>query len=304
MPATPVAQRRQGVRVAFAVEDGAQDLQSRHARDVAQHIRQLEVHQLQSLLHPLDVLAAQPHQVGTLADVVAQGVRGVVGLEDAGQQAMAVQPLQPLTIALVGLGPALDLAGELGAGDDDGEARLQQGEEEDVTVDAGGLQGEGGDGTELEPGDELAQTRRVGGELADGRGAVGGGLDADPVGAVADVDAGGVGVLYGQGDELGAGLGLAAELFVVTVLPASGARRRRRGGRDGGHGSLPKNGPGLGFTKRSDGGVGRGPSRPNGIDHDHDGGVADGRHQTSGPKTLPDPVEPTGGARRLTAPET
>ena len=38
----------------------------------------------------------------------------------------------------------------------------------------------------------------MGGELADGVGAVRGGLDADPVAGVADVDAGGVRVLHGH----------------------------------------------------------------------------------------------------------
>ena len=74
---------------------------------------QLQVHQLQGLLHPLDVLGRQADQVGPLADVVAQGLGGVVGLEDGGQQAVGVQPLDPLAVAPVGLGPALDLAGEV-----------------------------------------------------------------------------------------------------------------------------------------------------------------------------------------------
>ena len=67
------------------------------------------------------------------------------GWKMAGQQAVAVQALNPLAIAFVGLGPALDLAGELGRGGDDVEARFEQGEEQDVAVDAGGLQGDGGD---------------------------------------------------------------------------------------------------------------------------------------------------------------
>jgi hypothetical protein len=67
---------------------------------------QLQVHQLQRLLHALDVLAAQPHQVAALTDVVTQGLRGLVGLEDTGQHAELVQPLNPLAVAAVGLGPA------------------------------------------------------------------------------------------------------------------------------------------------------------------------------------------------------
>ena len=51
------------------------------------------------------------------------------------------------------------------------------------------------------------------------------------------------------------------------------------------------------------GGVGKGLSRPNGIRR---GRVQRGRRRspTGGPKTLPSPVEPAGGARGLAAPET
>jgi hypothetical protein len=55
-----------------------------------------------------------------------------------------MQPLYPLAVAPVGLGAALDLLGELGRGGDDVEAGLEQGQEQDVAVDAGGLQGDGG----------------------------------------------------------------------------------------------------------------------------------------------------------------
>ena len=61
-----------------------------------------------------------------------------------------------------------------------------------------------------QPLDEAAEARRVGGELADGVGAVGSRGDADPVAGVADVDAGGVGVLDRQGGEFGELLGLGA----------------------------------------------------------------------------------------------
>jgi hypothetical protein len=46
-----------------------------------------------------------------------------------------------------------------------------------------------------------------------GVGAVGGGLDTDPVAAIADVDAGGVLVAHRQGSELGTGFGVTAGLF-------------------------------------------------------------------------------------------
>ena len=56
-----------------------------------------------------------------------------------------MQALNPLAVAFVGLGPALDLAGELGDVSHDVEAGFEQGQEQDVAVDAGGFQGDGGD---------------------------------------------------------------------------------------------------------------------------------------------------------------
>src|SRR5262249_18309261 len=111
-----------------------------------------------------------------------------------------------------GLGPALDLFGELRRGDHDVQPGLEQGEQQDVAVDPGGLQGDCGDATVTQPGDQLAQPLGVGGELADGVGAVGGGGDADPVALVGDVDATGVGVADGQGGHLGGGGGFARGL--------------------------------------------------------------------------------------------
>ena len=151
------------------------------------------------------------HQIGALADVVAQGMRGLVGLEDGRQQADLVQPLDPLAVAFVGLGPALDLAGELRRRRDDVETGLQQREIQDVAVDAGGLQGDGGDAAVAQPRDELAQSRGVCGELTHGVGAVGRGIDTGPMAGIADVDAGGVLVLGRQGRHLGAVLGLLAD---------------------------------------------------------------------------------------------
>ena len=133
-----------------------------------------------------------------------------------------------------------------------------------------------------QPLDEAAEARRVGGELADGVGAVGGRIDADPVGGVADVDAGGVGVLHRQGGEAGALLGGAA-------------------GRIGeGHGNLRK-GEGEKWRRGPAGESATGTSRPNGI---APRSLTAGRHQRMGRKSPPDPSEPTGRAKVLDAPET
>ena len=58
-----------------------------------------------------------------------------------------------------------------------------------MAVDATGFEGDGRDTALSQPRDQFAQAGRVGRELADGVGAIGCGIDADPVGGVADIDA-------------------------------------------------------------------------------------------------------------------
>ena len=168
-----------------------------------------------------------------------------------------MQALDPLAVALVGLGPSLDLLGELGRGGDDVQAGFQQGEEQDVAVDAGGLQGDGGDAAMSQPGDELTQAGGVGGELADGIRAVGRTGDAGPVAGVADIDAGGVGVVDGQGGQLGGLPGLARGLV-------EGAARGGGVGND--HEILYNSWGAGGRDEARRGGSAEEPSRPNGID--------------------------------------
>ena len=116
---------------------------------------------------------------------------------------MGVEPLDPLAVAPVGLGPALDLAGEVGGGHHDLEAGLEEREEQHVAVGPAGLQRDGGDGARREPGDELTQPGGVGRPLADGVGAVGRGVDARPVGPLPHVDAGRVAVGDRDAGEVG-----------------------------------------------------------------------------------------------------
>lgn len=154
-------------------------------------------------------------QVGALTDVIAQGLGGVVGLEDGRQQAVLVQSLNPLAIAFVGFGPALDLASELWWRHDHGEAGFDQGEEQDVGVGTRGFQGHGGDSALSQPVHDLPQSGCVRGELTDGIAAVRRCFDADPMAGVANVDAGGMVVLDGQRDQFGALVGLSSLLFGV-----------------------------------------------------------------------------------------
>ncbi len=219
---------------------------------------------------------------------------------------MLVQTLDPLAVASVGLGPALDLTGEVGRRDDHLEAGLQQGEEQDVAVDAGGFEGDGGDAALSQPGDELTQPGRVGGELAHGVGWRRGWTRRRPSG-------------FGRRRRCrrhGAAT-RARRRRGRRPRPADGSRSAKRAarrraaaagsGRSAGGGGCGVR-VGRAFPLRTVmavsrmGGRGRAagesaqaqPSQRDRPRRDEDPGG--GRRQTSGPKTLPVPVEPPGRA--------
>ena len=222
---------------------------------------------------------------------------------------MLVEALNPLAIAFVGFRPALDLPGEAGGGGDDVEAGFEQGEEENVTVDAAGFEGDGGDAAPRQPGDELPQAGRMGGELAHGV-AVGRLIDADPMRGIADVDAGGVGVLDRQRGELGAFVGVAsrslrhaADRFEVV------GRVGRRGlgcGQVGDfsvavvHGRLHNGKEGKSVRRGS-----QQRGQPSQRDRPRPCEAVGGRRQTNGPKIAPQPNRTIGlSMKALIAPET
>src|SRR5262249_28973394 len=66
---TKIAKRRQLMRIAFPCQNGLDDRLSRHSAHIAQHIRQLEIHLRQRLLHPLDVPPCRLHQIIALPPV-------------------------------------------------------------------------------------------------------------------------------------------------------------------------------------------------------------------------------------------
>ncbi len=53
--ATHVSHSREHLRVTFAGDDGANDLQASHAGHIADYVVQLQVHEREGLLHVLDV---------------------------------------------------------------------------------------------------------------------------------------------------------------------------------------------------------------------------------------------------------
>src|SRR5262249_57939828 len=132
---------------------------------------------------------------------------------------------------------------------------FQEGQEQDLAVGAAGFQGDGRDPAEAPPGDELAQSGRVGRERAHRVGAIGGGLDTDPVAGIADIDTGGVLVVHRQAGELGTCFGVTARLGGAAGRPPPGRRGGGGGGRGGGGGGGRGGAAGGGGVACGGGGV-------------------------------------------------
>ena len=169
-----------------------------------------------------------------------------------------MQPVDPLAVAAVRLGAAAQLVGVAGVDQQDLEPLgLEQLVQRDP-VDAGRFHGHRVDLVLAQEGDDGLQAVGVGGELPDQAGVgFGGEADADPVGARADVDAGGVRVQHGQGLDvgglllteglalgLGPGLATAVSLALglsLSLLAAGGrAGGRLASDRRCGHGRAPR----------------------------------------------------------------
>jgi hypothetical protein len=159
-----VAVAGQGPRVAGAPDDGLEDEHPGHPGDVGHHLGQLDVHLLQGLLHVLDGPPGVGDDQLPLPQVSAKHAGRVVRPERGGQQAVAVQPLDPLAVQHIGLGPAGHLPGlsRIRQGHPE-PAALEQLEQRDP-VDAGRLQGHGGDPAGEQP---VGQPLQVGGATAE-----------------------------------------------------------------------------------------------------------------------------------------
>ena len=105
LPTARVPVLGQPGRIAFAPDDGAHDRQPGGPGEVGDRAMHLHVHLIQGLLHPLDAARALGHQIGQLALERAQSGDGLARTERAPQQPTAVQQLEPLTVADVGLPP-------------------------------------------------------------------------------------------------------------------------------------------------------------------------------------------------------
>ena len=94
---------RQTGRIPFAADDGSDDRHPRHPREVSDGAMDLDVHLIQGLLHPLDAACLFGHEIGELALEGSQPGDGLPRAEGATQQPAAVEQLEPLAVAEIGL---------------------------------------------------------------------------------------------------------------------------------------------------------------------------------------------------------
>jgi hypothetical protein len=164
---------------------------------------------LERLLHVLALQAAQARQVVALAQIGAQDA-DVIGRTKGGvEQAEAVQALEPLTVLDVGLAPG-NILDRPGIDQKDLPAGPFQDLKGRNPGDAGGLQGHCFNAAFFEPAGHLLQVLGEGAKGPHGLLAAVGGHRA-PMFAVADVDAGGIGMKQRHG-------GLYFLLFVGSFL--------------------------------------------------------------------------------------
>jgi hypothetical protein len=105
MPTATVPMRGQTDGVTLAPHDGAHNRHAGHAREVGDGAMHLHVHLIQRFLHPLNTARALGHEIGQLALQGAQPGDGLARAERAAQQPAAMEQLEPLTVAEVGLPP-------------------------------------------------------------------------------------------------------------------------------------------------------------------------------------------------------
>ena len=85
-----IPQLSQLTRIAFASQNGRDDGLSGDPADIAQHVRQLDIHLRQGLLHALDVPPCRLHQIVALTPVRAHRADLLGRPERIAQQAVGV----------------------------------------------------------------------------------------------------------------------------------------------------------------------------------------------------------------------
>ena len=159
----PISKARQLVWIALALQNGIDDPQSRDARDVCNHVVDLDIHLRERLLNMLDVLGTGLHDVLTVAQQTADGADLLGWAKARAQEPDRVKVLQPLSIAHVRLAPRhiLDMAR---VDEKHLQSRRLQNLENGNPVNAGALHRHGFDSAFGEPGCNVVEVVGEGGK--------------------------------------------------------------------------------------------------------------------------------------------
>ena len=183
-----VTVRRQTGRIPFAADDGPDDRHPRHPSEVGDGAMDLDVHLIESLLHPLDAARLFGHEIGELALEGPQPGDGLTRAEGAAKQTAAMEQLEPLAVAEVGLASRHMVQLSRVDEQDFDPPRFEQLVDRDP-VHVRALHGHRLDVLLDQPGGEFLQLGGRGAEHPDVGGAVGSGGTADPMLRAAHVDA-------------------------------------------------------------------------------------------------------------------
>ena len=137
------------------------------SRDVADNLRQFDIHLLQGLLHVLDMTGGVTHLHLPLTPVGTQGQHGIRRAKRRTQETVGVQPLDPLRVEHVCLGARCP-AGEScpGSHQADRETLGFKEFEQRTPVNAGRFQCDGFHAALFQPSGDLLKIGGVGAELA------------------------------------------------------------------------------------------------------------------------------------------
>ena len=154
-------------RVAFALQDGIDDQHAGQPRDVADDLRQFDVHLLHGFLHVLDMIGGVADLHLPQPPVGTQRQHGIGRPKRRTQETVGMQALDPLGVEHVRLRARAATRKLPWFHQIDLEALRFEELEQRNPVDAGGFQSDRLDAALLQPCDDLVKIGGVGAELAD-----------------------------------------------------------------------------------------------------------------------------------------
>ena len=154
----------EGLRVALAGHDVAEDAEAGHPGDVADHQRELHVHLDQRFLHPLHQSTRALDQRGPMSEIPAQGDDAVGGTEAPAQQPEDVQVPEPFAVGHIAL-PAREILNMARIDEDHLEAARVEDLEDRNPIHPGGFHRHVGDAAGGQP---VGQPLEVAGEGREG----------------------------------------------------------------------------------------------------------------------------------------